>query len=337
MKLWTLLAALLITLSAARADVPDTRIEQARSLLENAQRELITNAAAIDQRSGLTQELTARLATDMAQLSRSSDPEATLVLAQLDAGLVDQLATQTYVTLSAVRGPSAALLPAVGAKKRAYVLAMYVPETVVPRPTTPIIIYLHGKGQNEADAIASPLVRSWANDGGAVVIAPYMRDDDMLSDATITTLFAALGAIEDAMQADRRHTYLAGNSLGGFAAFRALAANPDRWRAGLVIEGAVAQTDSDSVAAHVRGKSLYIVAGSNDASINSAYMRQLASWLRSNGAVVTYYEQPDGTHSLSSVAPMAGRAWHDMLAGITPTGGGNEVMPQGPTPPPKRP
>ncbi|MBV8171309.1 MAG: hypothetical protein JO219_05185 [Candidatus Eremiobacteraeota bacterium] len=337
MRVLGLLALLVLTLSAARADVPDTRTEQARSLLENAQRELSANAAEIDQRSGLTQVLTARLRAHLSQVATTASPDEMLLLAQLDAGLVDQLATQTYVSLSAVRGASAGLLPAIGPKKLAHALAIYVPTSVIVHGMTPLIIYLHGKGQSEADVIASPLVRSWADAGGAVVVAPYSSDEDMLSDASIGELYQALGAIEDAMHADRRHTFLAGNSLGGFAAFRTLAEGPERWRAGLVIEGAVAQGDSDFVAAHVHGKALYLVAGSNDASVSAAYMRQLASWLRSNGALVTYYEQPDGTHSLQSVAPMASKAWHDMLAGVVPTGTTNEVLPQGPTPPATRP
>ncbi|MBV8281645.1 MAG: prolyl oligopeptidase family serine peptidase, partial [Candidatus Eremiobacteraeota bacterium] len=156
-------------------------------------------------------------------------------------------------------------------------------------------------------------------------------------DATIADLIRVSNAAADAMPVDRRHVYVAGNSLGGFAAFKLLAAQPDRWAGVLVIEGAVAQSDSDAVAAHVHGKPIYLVAGANDPSISPAYVRQLGTWLGTHGALVTYYEQPNGTHSLASVAPMAGRAWHDMLAGVVPASASMETIPSGETPPPKRP
>ena len=119
------------------------------------------------------------------------------------------------------------------------------------------------------------------------------------------------------------------------AAFKLLATHPESWTAALVIEGAVAQKDSDAVAGRVRGKAIYLVAGSNDQSITAAYMRQLAEWLRRNGALVTYYEQPDGTHSLASVAPFVTKAWRDMLAGNRPTGSSGDNV-NAPTPVPTR-
>ncbi|HME82891.1 MAG TPA: hypothetical protein VKF82_12575 [Candidatus Eremiobacteraceae bacterium] len=330
MKMFSVLAAIAITFNVALAPAPSDQLSQARALLEGAQRELAANAAAIDRLSGLTAVLHARLAAHLAQLQTSDDPEATLQLAQLDRALVDQLAQQTYPALDTIHGASAALVPAIGVKKLAYPLALYVPATAGDKPAT-LIIYLHGKGQSEADVIASPLVRSLADATGSVVIAPYAGGDDMLADATIADLYQTLGAIETSLRVDRRRVYLAGNSLGGFAAFKALAAAPDRWSSLLVIEGAVAQTDSDAVAQHVRGKPVYLVGGSEDGSITSAYLRQLAAWLSSHGALVTYYEQPGGTHSLASVAPMASKAWRDMLAGVASSGTIQEVIPPGPT------
>jgi predicted esterase len=230
------------------------------------------------------------------------------------------------------------VLPAIGDKRRAYPLAVYVPASAPPAKGDPrVIIYLHGKGESEADVIASPYVRSWADATGSVVIAPYAGSSDMLNDATIADLIDVVSAGADSLHVDRRHLYLAGNSLGGFAAFKMLAAEPDHWAAMLVIEGAVAQTDSDSVAAHVQGKPIYLVAGANDPSISPAYIRQLGAWLRTHGALVTYYEQPDGTHSLASVAPIAGKAWRDMVTGVVPASTSTETIPAGETPPPKRP
>ncbi|MBV8282882.1 MAG: hypothetical protein JO347_12590 [Candidatus Eremiobacteraeota bacterium] len=338
MRVLGFLVALILIVGVARADVAPSPLEQAQALTENAIREFDANAAAIDQRTGLGAELKTRLQTHHSQLGAYTDPETALRLAQLDAQLVDQLAKQSYVNLGAVHGAAAAVLPSIGSKKRAYPIALYVPSSAAPaKADPPLIIYLHGKGESEADVIASPIVRAWADLSGAVVLAPYASTSDMLSDGTIADLISVASAGADAMPVDRRHIYVAGNSLGGFAAFKLLAAQPDHWAGVLVIEGAVAQDDSDSVAAHVHGKPIYLVAGANDASISAAYLRQLGAWLGTHGALVTYYEQPNGTHSLASVAPMAGKAWHDMLAGVVPASATVETVPSGQTPQPNRP
>lgn len=330
MKVFSLLVALGLTLTVAPAQTPNEQIEQARVILEGAQRELDANVAAIGSNFGLAATIKTRLLSHKARLNAGGDPETALHVAELDAALVDQLATQSYVTLGAIHSASPALLPAIGAQKRPYLLAVYVPASGAKG--APLIVFLHGKGQSEADVIANPLVRSLADATGAVVIAPFAGGDDMLADANIADLYEALAAIEDGMRIDRRRVFLVGNSLGGFAAFKAIAIAPERWSSLLVIEGAVAQPDSEAVAVHVRGKPIYLVAGGNDQSVSPIYIRQLAAWLRSNGALVTYYEQPDGTHSLGSVAPMARKAWHDMLAGIRPTSAIQELTPAVPAP-----
>jgi predicted esterase len=336
MRVFSLIAALTLTVGVAIAATPNEQIEQARVVLDDAQHQLDANAAAIDGRWGMSAMLKTRLLAARAQLNAGDDPEAILHLAELDAALIDQLANQTYVTLGAIRGASPALLPAIGPQKRPYVLAVYVPPAAAAK-SAPLIFFLHGKGQNEADVIATPLVRSLADSTGSIVVAPYAGGDDMLSDANIADLYQALDEVENSMHVDRRRVYLAGDSLGGFAAFKALAKSPDRWTATLVIEGAVAETDSEAVAGRVRGKSIYLVAGGNDQSVAAVYVRQLASWLRTHGAVVTYYEQPDANHTLQSVAPAASKAWQDMLAGIRPTSATQDAPPVLPAPRPSQP
>lgn len=335
MKIFSIAFLLVLALCTGSLAAEQDQIAQSQALMKNAGRELDANAAVIDQRSGLVTVLHARVLAHLAQAAAGGDPTQIAQLAQLDASLIDQLATQTYAPLSSARGIAAVVLPNVGADKRAYPLAVYVPASYAPNKPTPLIIYLHGKGESEADVAASALIRTLADGSGALIVAPYAGGDDMLTDANISELYQVLAATESAFTVDKRRVYLAGHSLGGFAAFKALANHPDSWTAALVIEGAVAQSDSDVVALHVKGKPIYLVAGSNDESVKAAYMRQLAEWLRRNGALVTYYEQPDGTHSLASVAPFVSKAWRDMLAGNRPTGtSGDDVA--APTPVPTR-
>lgn len=301
--------------SAANPATGAQMLAQAHALLDNAARELDNNAAAIETNTGLAGILHARLVAHTALLANGDNPEELLRLAQLDAGLVDQLSNQTYPALAGARGASALVLPSIGARKRPYPLALYVPASYSAQRASPLIVYLHGKDESEANVVASSLIRTLADDAGAVIVAPSMHGNDMLSDDSISELYQVVDAVENALNIDRHRAYLAGNSLGGFASFKALSHQPERWSALLVVEGAVAESDSSAVAAHVRGKPVYLVAGGDDLSIKASYMRQLAVWLRGNGALVSYYEQPNGAHTLASVAPMVGKAWHDMLAG----------------------
>jgi predicted peptidase len=335
MKIFSIASILVLVLWTGGLAAGQDQIAQSQALMKNAGRELDANAAVIDQRSGLVTVLHARLINHLAQAAAGGDPTQVWQLAQLDASLIDQLVTQNYAPLASARGLAAVVLPNIGATKRAYPLAVYVPASYAPSKPAPLIIYLHGKGESEADVATSALIETLADASGALIVAPYAGGDDMLTDANISDLYQVLAATESAFAVDKRRVYLAGHSLGGFAAFKALANHPESWTAALVIEGAVAQSDSDIVAVRVKGKPIYLVAGSNDENIKAAYMRQLAEWLRKNGAIVTYYEQPDGTHSLTSVAPFVSKAWRDMLAGNRPTAtSGDDVT--APTPVPTR-
>jgi predicted esterase len=319
MRIFSLALILVLALVGSVQAAGQDQVVQAQATLANAGRELDANAAAIDARSGLVKVLHDRLIGHIALATTGGDPAQVMRLAQLDASLVDQLATQNYAPMASARGLAAVVVPNIGAPKRAYPLAVYVPASYAPNSAAPLIVFLHGKGESEADVAADAQLEALADATGALVVAPYAGGSDMLADANVGALYQVLAATESAFSIDKRRVYLAGNSLGGFAAFKALANHPESWTAMLVIEGAVAQNDSDAVAGHVKGKPIYLVAGTDDESIKAPYMRQLADWLRRNGALVTYYEQPGGTHSLASVGPILNRAWRDMLSGNRPT------------------
>jgi poly(3-hydroxybutyrate) depolymerase len=260
-----------------------------------------------------------RIQKHLAALGGGGDPDELLVLAQLDASLADQVASKNFVALTAVRGIAEPILPALGLNGAAAPVAMFVPPGYTPEKPASLILYLYGRGQTEEDVIASSVIRSLATATGSIVIAPALGADDMLSDDRIGQLYRVLAESKAALSVDARRIFIAGNSVGGFAAFRALGKNPGSWAGTLVVQGAVAEADSDSVARHVSGKLIYLVGGADDQVIKPSYLRQLATWLRQHGALVAYYEQAGGTHTLASVASSFSRAWHDMLAGVRPS------------------
>jgi len=309
-----ILAALLIAGSSPSSQ--DTSA-QARALLENAQRRLVASAPNIQQGAGLGAAIESRIHAHLAALDGNGDPEELLLVAQLDASLAEQFASKSYVSLSTVRGPADVILPAVGPNGEAAPVAAFVPSSYAPEKPASLILYLYGKGQTEEDVIASPVIRSLAAATGSIVVAPALGDDVISEDRT-AQLYRVLTQAKSALNVDPRRVFIAGNSVGGFAAFRVLGKNPASWAGTLVVQGAVAEADSNAIASHVDGKLIYLVGGSDDPVIRPAYLRQLAAWLHQHGALVTYYEEPGGTHAFATVIPSFSRAWRDMLAGARP-------------------
>ncbi len=279
--------------------------------------------ADIDARSGLGAELYLRMQGDtnrvIAAAHGTLDPRFTpadlSMLVDLDRSLVDQLSTGTFHDLGTVRGTDTILLRLSDGGKEQPV-AVFVPTTYGSGKPSPLIIYLHGKGEHEGEVIASHAIRELAQGSGSIVVAPFLNGKDLLADRSVTELYRLVDLTEQAFTIDRRFVYLAGHSLGGFATFKAAAVHPDRWTALLVAAGAVAEADSDAVAQHLRGKPVYLVAGGADNQISAVYMRQLAAWLGRSGALPSYYEQPGASHDFAMLEPAFSRAWRDMLAGV---------------------
>ena len=72
----------------------------------------------------------------------------------------------------------------------------------------------------------------------------------------------------------------------------------------------------------MRTHTFYIVAGDRDPVIPVDASRSAVRFLRRIGAAASFYEQPDGVHSIASLAPAIGRAWSDMFAGVVRTNDG---------------
>ena len=278
----------------------------------------------IDARSGLGAALFARVQSDAARIDAAAlgktDARFTAadltMLVDLDRSVIDQLSTGVYRDLGSVRGAGAVLLRLSDGGKPQPVAVFVPPSYGVSGKLPSLIIYLHGKDEHEGEVIASHAIRQLATDSESVVVAPFLNGKDLMSDRSVTELYRLVDLVEQSFRIDRRSVYLAGHSLGGFATFKAAAVHPDRWTALLVAAGAVAESDSDSVAQHLRGKPVYLVAGSADKQVTATYMRQLAAWLALHGALPSYYEQAGAAHDFAMLAPALGRAWRDMIAGV---------------------
>jgi S-formylglutathione hydrolase FrmB len=60
----------------------------------------------------------------------------------------------------------------------------------------------------------------------------------------------------------------------------------------------------------------YVVTGDRDPIVAPWNSITTATVLRNAGMAISFYEQPDGTHSLYSLRTTIARAWNDMLRGV---------------------
>jgi phospholipase/carboxylesterase len=295
-----------------------------RARIESARTRLLSHYRDVDARSGLADMLETRLDADESNLFAAGKPEnvpandfwnwnASIVT--LDEGLVDQLTTANFHQAGSIRGTDEILVTeATGLPLQPCAIA--VPHNYSPDKPAPLVVLLHGKGVSEASEISEPLFRGLASETGAIVIAPYGRGDDLRSAAGVQDVYAALDTVESALNVDRRHVYLAGDSLGGFAAFDVAPVRAGAWNALLTIRSTMDPADQQSVRDQLRGKAVYVVAGSADDMVRVDDVRRGVAWLRSVGLVTSYYESPGAGHDLIALGPLVQKAWRDMFSGV---------------------
>ena len=311
-----------------------------RTQIEAARTRLIADYRSIDARSGLADALESRIDVDESNLFDASRPatdppnafwDRNAALVALDRSLIDQLASGTPHALAGVRGLDDIPFPASGGMLAP--CAIYVPSAYATGKPMPLVVLLHAQSTSESAELAEPLMRSLAEQSGAIVIAPYARGDDIRTRGAADDVYAAVQAVESAFTIDRRHVYLVGDSLGGVAAFEIALWRPDQWSALFAIRSTMDPSDTNRVSAGLGGKTIYIVAGTADDSEPIDVVRRSVTWFRSVGIAPMYYEVPNATHDLGSLSVALRQAWSDMFAGKHAVQATPMQLPT-PTPPP---
>jgi len=308
---------------APSATAPTDAGASLRADIEATRTRLITEYRSIDSRSGLADMLESRIDVDESNLFEASKPasdtpaafwDRNAALVGLDRSLVDQLAAGKPHALAGVRGLDDIPLPAAVAGKLAP-CAIEVPSSYAIGKPVPLVVLLHPQATSESAELAEPVFRSLAEQSGAIVIAPYARGDDERTRGATDDVYAAVAAVEDAFTIDRRRVYLVGDSLGGIAAFEIALWRPDHWTALFAIRSTMDASDTNRVSSTLGGKTIYIVAGTADATVPIDGVRRSVVWFRSVGIAPMYYEVPNATHDLGSLSTAIRQAWSDMFAG----------------------
>ncbi len=308
--------------SAAELPWPSVhaQIQSARDLLSASFRN-------IDQRSHLGPALEERLDGELVALTPANKPDwltdsdyfaYAQYVARLDQALIQQLASGHAHALGSIRGADDVTFVS-EADGTQQPLAVFVPPSYDGRPV-PLVIFLHGYTQTEADEVASPWIRQAAIASGAIVAAPFARGDAHYAPgAPQRDVFQTVALMRKAFQIDPHRIYLAGHSMGGFGIFDVGPVQPQLWAGFLCASGAMTESNRSIATRGLAGKPVYVVEGSADDVVPVSFARRTASLLASAGIAVRYYEQKGGRHSLGTIAPSFEQAWSDMLNGVTAT------------------
>lgn len=232
----------------------------------------------------------------------------------LDRTLVTQLERQSYRPMGSIRGSGETLVRS-SRDGTLQPVAVYVPSGYVARTPAALAVFLHGHLQTESQLLGAPYIAELAEQTNTIVIAPYARGryDYRGSESDV---YDAFDAASSAFTIDPRKRFLIGYSMGGFSAFRLAPMHPDHWSAIMCIAGSLLASRAAPVMSSLRDKRFYVLTGSRDGNVPTSYGTVTAIFLRDAGLAVTFYSQPEGTHSLYSLRPILSKAWNEMVRGI---------------------
>jgi S-formylglutathione hydrolase FrmB len=233
---------------------------------------------------------------------------------QLDVSLAQQLMQRSYQPMASIRGLGETLVRS-SKDGTMQPVAVYVPRSYTPERPAALAIFLHGRQQAESHLLAPAYLQDLAEQTGTIVVAPYGRGAYDFAGSE-SDVYDAFGAAKAAFAIDPHRRYLAGYSMGGFSVFRLAPLHPDDWTAVMSIAGSLLVSRAPPVTATLSRTRFYVLTGAGDDNVPTAYPTATAIFLRDAGLQVTFYSQPDGTHSLYSLRPILSQAWDEMERGI---------------------
>jgi poly(3-hydroxybutyrate) depolymerase len=199
---------------------------------------------------------------------------------------------------------------------------IYVPAKWHSQSTKPMIVMLHGGGQDHNGVFnrAGEAIRKLADSRGYLILSPKgltatggfgarYHAPPAPSGATIGEYFGtpqesrlseeeALAAIDTVVaeyKVDPANVFLMGNSLGGIGTWYLAQRYPERW-------AAISPSDGPPVpdeypVARVKGLHVLAIHGEKDDLVDIAATRELAKRATAAGANVTFLPVPNGEHS----------------------------------------
>jgi pimeloyl-ACP methyl ester carboxylesterase len=318
--IFAMLAGALLALAPANGESAQPPGVEA---LRAARTQLVDNYDLVVRRMGLDEaaDLEQRIDNDIGDLLSGALPDTASAAdwttrldgtAALDSSLVAQVVAGRSQPLAGSRG----LVERLVLTRTDHTLqpfALYVPSSAGPHPS--LVILLHGNPQTETQLMSWPYFRELADSTGTIVAAPFGRGIYDFAPPADDEVYQVTDEVASAFGVDPHRIYLAGYSMGGFSVFKIGPEHPAVWAAVMCIAGSVLNSEAQAVRDGWSRTRMYIVNGSKDVNIPAIYGTQTAQWLAGVGIPTGFYQQPNGTHYLSTLVPVLTRAWREMLGG----------------------
>ncbi|HEY1881708.1 MAG TPA: hypothetical protein VGG51_01545 [Candidatus Cybelea sp.] len=234
--------------------------------------------------------------------------------ARLDSSLATQLLDSAYAPMASVRGLGERFVRS-SKDGTMQPVAVYVPRSYSPSRPAPLLIFLHGRLQAESHLLSPQYIADLAEQTGTIVVAPYARGYYDYSGSE-SDVYDAFDAASGAFNIDVHRRYLAGYSMGGFSVFKIAPLHPNDWSAVMSIAGSLLNSRAGHVLSSLSRTRFYVLTGARDPIVTTTFAIDTAVFLRDSGLAVTFYSQPDGTHSIYTLRPIFAQAWLDMERGV---------------------
>ena len=172
---------------------------------------------------------------------------------------------------------------------------LFVPSDYTARKRYPLVVFLHGGGGRGNDNQAH------LRDGNGMLADLFARGDTLLVAPQTATehdtrrILDLLHHVMEHYSVDRSRIYVVGQSLGGFGALDALAAQPDLF-AGAVI---IAAAGDPALAPRLVRVPIWFFHGERDAVIPVDQPRRLVAAIRRAGGSAKYTEYRGEGHGLA--------------------------------------
>lgn len=227
-----------------------------------------------------------------------------------DRAVVDNALAGIPLPIVATPGPHEAVLNNSTSEPLAYFVPAQKPEHM--------LVLLPGQQESETDVITRTALQQLAEKTRTLLVVPGLNGartlDDVAQDVSL-----AEGAFAPRYRFDATTTYLGGVSAGASLQFQVPQRLHHSFAGYLAIDGTLPGGDvAILLRAMSRGSAaIYFVSGERDKHVPATAIRASVSQVRAAGVPALYYEQPGGVASVDSLAPAIGRAWSDMMQGVT--------------------
>jgi len=163
----------------------------------------------------------------------------------------------------------------------------------------PLVIYLHGKGQDVMTPQEPFLANSFTEKGNyrkrtCFVIAPQNPDQKGWNGSKAEGVVKIVEEMVKKLPVDENRIYVTGYSMGGFGTFHLLAAEPKLFAAGVPIAGG----GNPGTVGNFKKVPVWVFHGAKDKVVPVGASQRMVEALKKERGKVKYTEYPDGNHGI---------------------------------------